>query len=367
MSASRITRNALVLTVALIVACGQEPSPRTQRAFAPPAPSLFGINVTFDDPADMEVMAEELDNLGVEWVRLAVAGEQRNGTLDFTYFDTVVEIFRSRGIEVLGLLGGAEVSCAVETDNFWACPPDPSLEREYARYIEDVVTHFDGAIDYWESWNEPEYDEYWITGSDPRDYARVLRMQYDVIKRVAPDATVLLAATGPTNLPWLTRVLDELGRERAFDAVALHPYRFSAGPLQPQPFFYADGSEAQVDLKTELLTTADLFAQHYGRTEPFDFWITEIGWAGHSRQGGEVLSGVALPSLAQQARWLNQLVGLLRDDEQMHFVKAMFWWNATDLAPGEANVPAHFQYYGLLRSDLRRKPVAQTFSQLSPR
>jgi hypothetical protein len=326
------------------------------------------MNVTFDDPDDMELLADELDAIGVEWVRLAIAAEHREGTPEFSYFDAVVDIFRSRGIEVLGLLGGAEVSCAVHTDNAWACPPDPTLEREYATYIEEVVNHFDDRIDYWESWNEPEHEEYWITGPDPSEYARVLRIQYDAIKRASPDATVLLGATGPTNLPWLARLLNELGHDQPFDAVALHPYRFLAGPHQRNFFVHADGSQTQLDLKSELLATEELFAEHYasGTFGGLDFWITEIGWGGHSKEGGERIDGFAMPSLARQARWLHQLLTLLRDDAQLHFVQAMFWWNATDITP-DARIPLdHFQYYGLLRPDLSRKPAADTFSELSP-
>jgi hypothetical protein len=255
------------------------------------------MNVTFDDPDDMELLADELDAIGVEWVRLAIAAEHREGTPDFSYFDAVVDIFRSRGIEVLGLLGGAEVSCAVHTDNAWACPPDPTLEREYATYIEEVVNHFDDRIDYWESWNG-----------------------------------------------------------------------FLSGPYQRNVFVHADGSQTQLDFKSELLATEELFAEHYalGTSGGLGFWITEIGWGGHSKEGGERLDGFAMPSLARQARWLHQLLTLLRDDAQLHFVQAMFWWNATDITP-DAGVPVdHFQYYGLLRPDLSRKPAADTFSELSP-
>ena len=85
-----------------------------------------------------------------------------------------------------------------------------------------------------------------------------------------------------------------------------------------------------------------------------------------STTGGEVAGGVELISYATQASYLRETIALLHDDPELRFVKAAFWWSVVDFEwPGDEY--GYFKSYGLLRRDLSRKPVADTFAKLAPK
>src|SRR2546430_1559503 len=126
---------------------------------------------------------------------------------DLTH-DRWVDRFRSSGIGVLGELGGAKASCArvVAPDNTVNCPPDPGREGAYTDYVEKVIGHFARRITYWESWNEPDHNRYWLGGADPTAYARVLHIQHNAMKRANSNAKLIFAATSSENQLWTAGV-----------------------------------------------------------------------------------------------------------------------------------------------------------------
>lgn len=86
------------------------------------------------------------------------------------------------------------------------------------------------GIQVWEIWNEPDHETFW-RGSI-RDYARLLKISYLVIKMVDPDAQVMFGGLlYPTETNWLAQVLniyeDDPFHERYnwyMDMVAVHAY-----------------------------------------------------------------------------------------------------------------------------------------------
>ncbi len=88
------------------------------------------------------------------------------------------------------------------------------------------------GIRVWEIWNEPDYPAFW--GASIRDYARLLKISYIVIKQTDPDAQVmfggLLYNTGDN---WLARVLAVLQQDPQreefnwyMDLVGVHGYGY---------------------------------------------------------------------------------------------------------------------------------------------
>ena len=354
--------------VLLLVAAGcSSPGPRLA---AEPSRLLLGLNLRDLTHDRWDQVWDVASSLHSGWVRLdgQVALDEK-GSLDFGFYDRWVDQFRSGGIGVLGQLGGAKASCArsVAPDNTVNCPPDPGREGAYADYVEKVVEHFAGRITYWESWNEPDQNRYWLSGADPTAYAHVLRIQHDAMKRADPHAKLIFAATSSNNQLWTARVLTALGGDRPYESVALHPYRFS-GPREQVPFIGPDGSQVPLDMKSELRKRIAPFRQYdsqHGRPDADpETWLTEYGWGAASTTGGEVAGGVELISYATQASYLRETNALLHDDAELRFVKAAFWWSVIDFEwPGDEY--GYFKSYGLLRRDLSRKPVADTFAELA--
>lgn len=303
----------------------------------------LGVNIAHVAAQDVEAVAAGVAGLGASSARVGIAGLEDGDALRFNDMDRFVDAFARRGIAILGLLGGCAWT-ASRPDRAWSCPPEHGTEDRYAEYVERVAGHYAGTIDTWESWNEPEHPEYWLTGPDPARYADVVRLQHSAVKRGNPDARLLLAANGPTNLPWLGRLLRALGDDRPYDAVALHPYRFDAAPSQRSPFVLADGTSVDITRRDELVATVSMF----GEPEP-EVWITELGWT----------------SGPQQSQRLLELVDLLRTDERLGCIRHLQWWNATDLGEG-CGEPEKYWSFGLLGRDLRPNPIGQVFARLQP-
>ena len=106
----------------------------------------------------------------------------------------------------------------------------------WARFVGAAVTRYmpggdAGAnIRHWEIWNEPDLCHFW-SGS-PREYARLLKVAYIVIKWIDPDAFVVFGGLAHfANGQWLYLMLDELkadtlsaSYEGFFDAAGSHHY-----------------------------------------------------------------------------------------------------------------------------------------------
>ncbi len=128
-----------------------------------------------------------------------------------------------------------------------------------AAYTYEVVTMYKDYVRFWEIWNEPSLDQsnfkatlppghpdsWWVNDPDPCDmdiqapvyhYIRMLRVCYDVIKTVDPEAYVTLGGVGynsffdvlcrNTDNPVDGSVTPEypLGGGAYFDAVGIHTY-----------------------------------------------------------------------------------------------------------------------------------------------
>jgi hypothetical protein len=337
-----------------------------------PPPSLSGVTLDgFDtDDAGFQRRLDRLEQLGVQWVRVVL--RLGPGLARAELFDRRLEELRRNGIGVVGVLGGSAESCSADpqppNDPIW-CPPALDRLDRYEQFIEAVVTRYGELVHWWESWNEPDHPEFWLGRTpDPAYYARVLTAQHRALQRAQPDGRLLLAATGPTNLAWIAAVLEELGTEHPFDGVALHPYRYDGGPDDRLPFRLADGTVVHATMAEELLLTGQLFAEHAARAGrpgvPPDTWITEVGWGARSAEGGEIVDSVKLVSYDTQARYLGQLVELLRSSPELRWIRGMLWFRLVDLAED----PPRYQFarwYGLFTAELDPKPAAKRFEALA--
>ena len=366
---SSIRCGAWLLAALVLLQVAQGCLSKDQRRTEEAAPSLLGLNLRDVSHDRWETVWGAASSLHPAWVRLdgQMALDEKGG-LDFSFYDRWVDRFLSSGVAVLGQLGGARASCVrrVSAEEIANCPPDPLRGQAYSEYVEKVIRHFAGRVRYWESWNEPNDDKYWLGGSNPTAYARVLRIQHDAMKRANSNAKLIFAATSSGAQRWIQGVLAALGGDRPYEAVALHPYRFS-GPHDQVPFIGPDGSQVPLDMKSELRERVALFRQYdsqHGRPDADpETWLTEYGWGAASPTRHEIAGGGELISYDAQARYLRETITLLHDPE-LGFVNAAFWWSATDLEwPGDNY--GLFKSYGLLRKDLSRKPAADTFAELA--
>jgi hypothetical protein len=259
---------AYVLAIAAVgyyapQAAGRLPQP------APAALSLTrGAQAPSHQPAQGMVMQcrwgkhahreDRLRGFRGEWIR--VDGYLYMGRIpdDLTTLDDCVAQAHAHGKVLVTLLNINRAADAGELMNPW----------QYAEEIGQLAARYQGRVDAWEVWNEPNHPLFWPGRPDPVAYARLLTLAYPAVKAADPHALVVAAGTSSVDLGYTERFL----RERPpFDVMGAHPYE---EPLGSAPGGTANGFAA--------LPLLYLQMQLFGRHEPI--WITEFGWPG----GGHV-------------------------------------------------------------------------------
>ncbi len=193
-------------------------------------------------------------------------------------------------------------------------------ENYYALYLWKTVSLYKDYVRFWEIWNEPGYDytgglgylppgaegSWWDNNPDPCDYklrapifhyVRLLRISWEIIKTIDPDAYVVVSGTGyPSFLDAILRNTDnpDDGSVTAdypkkagayFDVMGYDSYPHFDGSLREwsdslQTWIYSRHSDAAMQ---GILTTKTAYQEvldsygYNGTTYPEKLWIiTEI-------------------------------------------------------------------------------------------
>ncbi|MCL8024433.1 hypothetical protein [Nocardioides bruguierae] len=208
---------------------------------AQPGPLLdLGVQAATGDAADPVLDPEQVDALvaaaadaGADVVSTAVAWqavEPSRGVRRWAAVDEVVDSALAAGLEVRVVLTGSP-SWAVgdgtlsDAEARWRAPTTPAELRRWRSFVAAAAEHLSGRATYVEVWSEPDTPEFWTTGPSPRAYARLLTQTSQVLRRVAPDLTIISGGLGGNDIGFLRRVYRALGPgERPFDLVGVHPW-----------------------------------------------------------------------------------------------------------------------------------------------
>lgn len=334
------------------------------RGVRQPPPSLFGINTgTYDD--DYGRFLRDLPmarSLGAKWVEFSGANIKFvRGRPDFGQMDRQVARAHSQGLGVMIALGGIPRACSVQPrpQDVTTCPPKTKKDlRVYASYLRQLLTHFRGRVDHYESWLEPNHASFWPNTPNAAAYARLLQTEYRVFRSTDRHRNNLIfAGIGGPEFPYLEAVLDALHRRPAFDLVGYHAYHYPpTSPDVPNWSTSTSGKSQQLDWPGELMAYEDAFTAHgYGRPR---MWLTEFGWPGNAANSGDAYK----PNEQSQAEALARAYQLLRFDPRLSFVQAAFLFNIRDYKLNFSNPdPEFFGHYGLLHNDFSLKPATDVF------
>ena len=192
--------------------------------------------------------------LGTGWNRFDFSWsgiEPEKGIFDFSNLDRELERFTSQGLHVLPIL---------DYNPAWAShksPGDDSTRELWARYVARTVAHFKDDMVYWQVWNEPNID-FWQPTPNPRDYTELLRVSYETIKAVDPEAQVIGVNCSGIDLDF-TEAVFRYGGLRYCDVVAYQPYR-----IAPEVGHFEEVAAVRALMK------------RFGGEKPL--WFTELGW-----------------------------------------------------------------------------------------
>lgn len=243
----------------------------------PALPSLFVVGHLDRFAADASGGLDDrlhrmalIDSLGFTGTRLAFDWnriEPDPGHFRWAIYDSIVGELGARGLRAYGMLGYSAR---------WARPPGapvhhrPTLhgsaaagDTAFAVFAAAVARHFEGQVDRWEIWNEPNARNFWIggsagsaTGPDPADYVALFRLARDSILAANPKAQVATGglAPGPSGVPNVAVLRPEFKALPApyflrkmfqaglvTDIVSVHPYTnrpptassHNAAPMNP--------------------------------------------------------------------------------------------------------------------------------------
>jgi hypothetical protein len=216
----------------------------------------FGVRGEFGKPAEL------LAASGAKWVKEEFRWETVQPSRDrwtWDFMDAAVNEEKARGLEILGLLDYTAGWAVGEPQPLSITPPPHDL---WANYVAQTVGRYKDRVHAWEVWNEPNEPVFW-SGSKEQ-FAALLAVTYDTIKRVDPTATVL----GPTITGVDEAWLDAMPWDK-FDVLALHMYVPPAS-LNDQGYSYYDQG----------LPNLERVVKRRGNKP---IWITEFGY---SSQGG---------------------------------------------------------------------------------
>jgi polysaccharide biosynthesis protein PslG len=305
-----------LLTVLLFLTFSASMLPLSPRVAYAEVPKLdarpFGINShiasRYPDPSSMDVPARIVAGARVGWVREDFQWfriEPQQGEFDWLFTDQMVAALGRYDVNILGVLGPsvgwATPEPSDKPDDVSFLPPDPRL---FARYAYAVAKRYQGQVDHWEIWNEPDNELFWRPNPDPVAYAELLRRAAYAIKQANPEATVLIGGMNPFDLTFMQTVHAQ-GAWDSFDVLNLHPY--------VDPFGPEDGNIAAA------VDSARALANEYG-AKPI--WVTELGWS----SGPGDRDKVGLTDEQEQADYLARAMVLLWTGG----VERIFWYTLKD-------------------------------------
>ncbi|MGQ9729572.1 MAG: glycosyl hydrolase, partial [Candidatus Fervidibacter sp.] len=138
----------------------------------------------------------------------------------------------------------------------------------FARYCVQLMDRYGQICRHWEVWNEPNIG-FWTPKPNPEDYTDLLKVTYQTVKSVNPEAVVVGVCTARTDLGFIEEVLKR-GGGKFMDAISVHPYRY---PRSPEATDFVGEMQR---LKTLL--------DKYGAGH-LKVWITEFGYPTHITGG----------------------------------------------------------------------------------
>lgn len=346
---------AAVLTVLLLAPSPAARSPRP--TYGDAGGIAMGGPWTWLDPAVQARDLDEIAALGATWIRVSFpwsSMQWRADRYDWSVHDRIVLMAHERGLEVIA---------NVAYTPWWAQPTDcvgihcpPASPEAFAAFVQKAVDRYaDYGVTAWEIWNEPNLTSYWLSGTSPENYARLLELSYAAAKTADPSVTVLSAGLSPrgsdgpgglTPLTFLSRMFDALEGREAFDALAMHPYAYPRAPLDYHP----------TNTFTMLPRIHDLMTAHGAGHK--QIWITEFGyWT--SPLGAEQWEGSVTPELQAQ-----YLVDAFEAAGARDWIGPMLWFSYRDRGEDAMADYRRDDNFGLVEQNGTAKPALKAFSRL---
>jgi beta-xylosidase len=196
---------------------------------------FLGVNAHFlwFDPAGYQAQMDQLQALGLEWVRVDLHWdtiEPQSGRYRWDVLDPLMAEIAKRGLKAeVYLVGSAPHATSAPPGSPYPDqypPKDPAL---YAHALVQLAQRYP-QVPAWQVWNEPNLPAFWRPREDPAAYGQLLQVSVAAMQREAPGRDIVLGGMGyysqmPTRGGAL--MIEALGKGGLYgmDVItAYHPY-----------------------------------------------------------------------------------------------------------------------------------------------
>ncbi len=305
-------------------------------------------------PEDLNTELDEMNNLGIQWVRFDIEwGDVQYSspnTSTWAKYDALVEAIAAHHMKALGIIvftpqWARNPSCV----NGVECPPENPAT--FATFAAEVAARYEPyGMHYWEIWNEPNSFNFWSPKVDCAGYTALLKATYPAIKKVDPNAVVItggLAAESTNDVSMaptdFLNCIYQNGGKNYFDAVADHPYSFPQIPSQVTLGAWAQMSLTSPSLRSIMIANGD---------QNKKIWITEFGAPTNGPDSHWYVSE------AQQSVMATNAMNLYKT---YSWAGPFFWYSLKD---GGTSTDTNENFFGLIRADNSLKPAFTTLKNI---
>lgn len=182
----------------------------------------IGCETLDRDYAKFSVYKDYVGELGAKHARLQsgwAKTEKEKGAYDYAWLDYHVNGLTEQGVRpwICLCYGNPIYGSTINLGSGLA--PVVRSEEAFAawlKYVEATVARYKASVNEWEIWNEPF--------GQGKDYAALVLKTADLIKRVQPDAVVLVTAITDQDRKEVLTALKAANKLDAVDYWAYHPY-----------------------------------------------------------------------------------------------------------------------------------------------
>ena len=202
-----------------------------------------------------------VEDAGFRWVKQEFAWREiepvQKGDFDWSRTDRIMDQIDAHGLKVIVRLG---VQPEWAGEGFPEVGPPNNLQ-DFADYVTAVATRYQGRIDAYQIWNEPNLSREW--GDQPpnaAEYTEMLKAAYEAIKAVDPHALVISAGMAPTTRnddvarpdTFYIQEMYDAGAAPYFDALGAHGPGYASPPeTDPAEIARTPGLANPGDFKAE--------------------------------------------------------------------------------------------------------------------
>jgi hypothetical protein len=242
--------------------------------------TYFGLHIHhLDRPTptpwpSMPVPTWRLWDADVNWPDI----EPNRGQWQFERLDRYVALAQQHATSILLTLGGSPTWASARprlASNYQpGFTAEPSNMDDWRRFVKTVVSRYNGRIEAYEIWNEPNLKDFWSGTMD--QMLALTKEASQIIHSVDPHAVVVSpSATADYGIPWLAEFLKK-GGGQLVDVIGFH-------------FYVNPHTKLPEDMVPLIQSARHIMSENNLANMPL--WNTETGWLVPARFDSEDVAG----------------------------------------------------------------------------